>query len=177
MKTMRLFLSVFLTVRKMQSTNIVITHQNRCFGALVGVSDKYFAIKFDTGASRTLISAELLTGILNDKQIKALKDYCQSKQIMPVPCVSASGHKFDAYPAYINNICIGGHRFEKFYYYLVIDRLKNGRKIALLGDDFIDCCGFSKEPHGNIVISGFDFKSYKNDQEKILTTEDISSII
>ena len=42
-------------------------------------------------------------------------------------------------------------------------------------ENIIDCCGFAKEPHGDIVISKFDFSSYHIDNNA-LSTDEITSI-
>ncbi len=50
------------------------------------------------------------------------------------------------------------------------------RRIALLGDDFIDCCGLLREPHGNIIITGFDFSSYYM-KNNVISTDEILSLV
>ena len=74
----------------------------------------------------------------------------------------------------MTDITIGDCMFDKFFYYLIVDKLHKKRKIALLGDDFIDCCGFSKEPHGDIIITKFDFSSYHIGNNSLSTDELLS---
>ena len=159
----------------MQSTNIIAYRKQGYFTIPIIGRTNSFAIKFDTGAIESVVSIETITGTLSDIQRKAVKQYISDKNIAPKEFKSASGHPFYAYPSYMSNIVIGECMFDKFFYYLVVDKLHKKRKIALLGDNFIDCCGFAKEPHGDIVISKFDFSSYHTDNNA-LSTDEIMSI-
>ena len=159
----------------MQSTNIIVYRGKNFFGVPIIAKTMSFAIKFDTGASNTVLSIDKIWGDKTLGQLSGLKSFIEKKTIAPKEFQSASGHSFLAYPACMENVIIGSYMFEKFYYYLVIEKLHNDRQIALLGDDFIDCCGFEKNPHGNIVISQFDFSSYKIETNS-LSTEEILSI-
>ena len=119
-----------------------------------------YTIKFDTGANKTAISAEIIFGTLTDQKLEAIKKLFEGK-VQPEICYSASGHEIMVYPVVSNNVIIGGCEFPYFYYYLVLDRLKENRKIALLGDNFIDCCGLTKKPHEDIIINEFDVENYR----------------
>ena len=161
----------------MQSTNITIYRRNGFFGVPIIGRGSSFAIKFDTGATKSVISIEKITGDLTNKQKVFIRDYIADRNVKSEKLKSASGHLFNAYPAYTKDVTIGNHLFERFYYYLVVESLHQGRKIALLGDDFIDCCGFSREPHGDIIISKFDFSSYDMRTSMVSTDEILSLII
>ncbi len=160
----------------MQSTNIIAYRGQGFFGIPIIGNTSSFAIKFDTGAANTVISIEKISGDLTDEQLKKIKDYITSRGICPKEFKSASGHPFYAYPAYMTNIVIGSHLFNTFFYYIIVDRLHDNRKLALLGDDFIDCCGFSREPHGNIIINKFDFSTYHL-RDNAISTDDILSMV
>lgn len=154
----------------MKSTNIEVFRKNNAYLVPVITDNGSFLAKFDTGASKTIISADVILGELSDEQRDELNQYC-SKRCSFESFSSASGHKFLAYPVKLNKAIIGNVEFESFYYYIVIDKLYDDRKIALLGDDFIDCCGIEKQPHGNIIISCFDNDNYKIQAESISTDE------
>ncbi len=160
----------------MQSTNIIAYRGRGFFGVPIIGNTSFFAIKFDTGAANTVISVEKISGDLTDEQLKKIKDYITSQNIHSKEFKSASGHTFNAYPSYMTDITIGSHLFNRFFYYIVIDRLFDDRKLALLGDDFIDCCGFSREPHGNIIIDKFDFSAYRSNGNMISTDEILSMV-
>ncbi len=158
----------------MQSTNIIAYRKQGYFAIPIIGGTNSFAIKFDTGAIETVVSIETITGALSDVKRKAIKQYISNKRITPKEFKSASGHPFYAYPSYMTNMIIGEFMFDKFFYFLVVDKLHKNRKIALLGDNFIDCCGFSKEPHDNIIISKFDLSSYCIDNNALPTDEILS---
>ena len=160
----------------MQSTNIIAYRRDGFFGIPIIGETSSFAIKFDTGASKSVISVEKITGTLSNNQMASIKSFIATKNVSPEEFKSASGHPFNAYPAFMKNITIGDQLFEKFYYYLVVEKLHNKRMIALLGDDFIDCCSITKEPHGDIIISKFDFSSYYTESNMISTDEILSLV-
>ncbi len=81
-----------------------------------------------------------------------------------------------AYATYAENVYIGELLLKKFYYYLVVDKLDNNKQIALLGDDFLECCKFTKEPHGSIAITEFDNDCYYEKRGSALSTDEILSI-
>lgn len=158
----------------MLSTNITAYRKQGYFAIPIIGKTNSFVIKFDTGAIDSVVSIETITGALSDVQRNSIKQFISDKKVFPKEFKSASGHSFFAYPSYLENIVIGECTFDRFFYYLVVDRLRKKRKIALLGDDFIDCCGFSKKPHGDIIISEFDFSSYKSRGNALLTDEILS---
>ena len=84
---------------------------------------------------------------------------------------SASGHSLVGYPVCIKNVLIGNVLFPKFYYYLILDELEGNRAIALLGDNFIDCCRFEHYPHEEIKITGFDYDGYTIDGNTVSMDE------
>ena len=49
--------------------------------------------------------------------------------------------------------------------------------MSLIGDDFIDNCRYSHEPHGDIIISAFDFESYGDDSVRSLDSDELLSLI
>lgn len=155
----------------MQSTNIIAYRGNGFFGIPIIGKTNTFAIKFDTGAAHTVISIGKFKGFISDKLISKAKDYLIENNYQPQKFLSATGNAFVGYPAHIDNIVIGNYKFPKFYYYIVIDRLFNNKQIAILGDNFIDCCDFSHKAHGNILISGFDFDAYAHESHSISTDE------
>ena len=161
----------------MQSTSIIVYRRNGFFGLPIIGQGSSFAIKFDTGATKSVISIEKIAGDLTNEQKTFVQEQIAAKNVISEKLRSASGHSFNAYPAYMEDVTIGNHLFERFYYYLVVERLHQDRKIALLGDDFIDCCGFSREPHGDIIISKFDFSSYDSRKSMVSTDEILSLVI
>lgn len=160
----------------MQSINITAYRRNGFFGIPIIGNISSFAIKFDTGAANTVVSIEKITGNLSDRQLSDVRRFIEGKRISPKEFRSASGHSFSAYPAYLSDVIIGNCQFDRFYYYLVAEPLYDNRKIALLGDDFIDCCGFSREPHGDILIKEFDFSRYVV-RHMTISTDEILSIV
>ena len=72
------------------------------------------------------------------------------------------------------NVSVGEITFPVFRYYLIID----GRKeMSLIGDDFIDNCRYSHEPHGDISITAFDFEAYGDDHVRSLDSDELLSLI
>lgn len=160
----------------MQSTNIVAIRGDGLFGVPIICENMSFALKFDTGACETVISIEKILGKITDEQRAKIKEYILSENATSKDFRSASGDSFVGYATNIKNVFIGQCKFECFYYYLVIDKMKDDKQIALLGDNFIDCSDFSHKSHGNIVITGFDFDSY-GISSNCLSTDEILDLI
>ena len=134
----------------------------------------YFDAKFDTGSSVTVVSASVFYDGWKDEEIARLKEYCTNKGCQQREFKSASGHKISGYPVTVKDVCIGETIFPIFRYYLIID---GRREMSLIGDDFIDNCRYSHEPHGNINITAFDFDSYASDQINSLDSDDLLALI
>lgn len=160
----------------MLSTNIIAIRGNRLFGIPIIYKDKTFAIKFDTGANETIISIEKVLGKVTDKQREKIKEFIYSKNVTPTSFNTASGDSFIGFPTCLKNVFIGQCKFDVFYYYLVIDKMKANKQIALLGDNFIDCCDFSHKAHSDIIITDFDFSMY-NVSPNCLSTDEILEVV
>ena len=115
----------------------------------------FFDAKFDTGSSTTVIAASVFYDGWSDAELKNLEDFCESKGCTKREFTSASGHKLAGYPVVATDILIGDTEFKEFHYYLIT----NGRKeMSLLGDDFIENCRYTHEPHEDVEITKFDFE-------------------
>ncbi len=115
----------------------------------------FVSIKFDTGATNTIIT----TGALgfDDVQTSVLLKNIQEGRLKPKKFTSASGNTFMGYPCYCDNLKIGNVLLKRFYYYIV---LHNNPK-ALLGDDFICCCTFSHSFKSDIIVTAFHSEEYE----------------
>ena len=115
----------------------------------------FVSIKFDTGATNTIIT----TGALgfDDVQTSVLLKNIQEGGLKPKKFTSASGNTFMGYPCYCDNLKIGNVLLKRFYYYIV---LHNNPK-ALLGDDFICCCTFSHSFKSDIIVTAFHSEEYE----------------
>ena len=136
----------------MLSTDITVYSKNNAFVVPVEITDKIILMEFDTGAVNTVISAELVFKEMSELQRSTLRDHC-SKHCSPVILKSASGHKILGYPVITKNVLIDGVIIPILRYYMVIDRLFDDCKIALLGNDIIRYCKFLHEINGNIKIT------------------------
>ena len=59
------------------------------------------------------------------------------------------------------------------YYFIT-----NGRKeMSLLGDDFIENCKYTHEPHKDVEITKFDFDSYCRMSGSYMSSEEVLSFI
>ena len=134
----------------------------------------YFDAKFDTGSSVTVVSASVFYNGWNDRELKALKALCIQKGCALREFKSASGHKINGYPVYAKDVSIGETKFQLFKYYLIID---GRREMSLIGDDFIDNCRYSHEPHGDVHITAFDFDEYEAEHEASLDNEELLNLI
>ena len=134
----------------------------------------YFDAKFDTGSSATVIAASVFYEGWSDEELKKLRLFCEEKGCTIREFTSASGHKLSGYPVVAKDILIGETSFREFHYYLIID----GRKeMSLIGDDFIENCKYTHEPHENIDITGFDFDSYCGLREKAMDSDEVIGFI
>ena len=158
----------------MQLTNIKAIKGNNGFYIPVEISKANFSIKLDTGASKTVISIEKFTGELTREQIEIVKNYvtkAPSRVFM-----SASGHLVVGYLVKAQNVYVGYQKFENFYYYLVVENLHENRQVALLGNDFLNCCSLEKAVNGDIIIPEFDISLYSVDGD-ILHMDEILELL
>lgn len=119
-------------------------------------NDKDFvSVKFDTGASDTIITTGALG--LNSIQADTLLKSIQDRNLKARKFMSASDNCFDGYLCCCSDLRIGEIQIKKFYYYIVF----NDTPKALLGDDFISCCIFSHGFQSDIVVTSFNFKEYE----------------
>ncbi len=85
----------------------------------------------------------------------------------------------EGYPVEFNDVEVNGVIFKHFFCYIIIDieaaekcenctaetcsKHKNNlkkKRFALLGDEFLDYCGYYHKPHGNFEITSFDDEEY-----------------
>ncbi len=101
----------------MRSTDIKAYRVNDFFAVPIITGSSSFAVKFDTGASRTVISIGKIKSNLNKNRLTCVKDYIVKKNIEAHKFKSASGHVITAYPAYIENAMVDNQLFDKLYGY------------------------------------------------------------
>ena len=110
----------------------------------------------------------------SDEELNKLKSFCEGKGCKLREFTSASGHQLSGYPVVAKGVSIGETIFKEFHYYLII----NGRReMSLLGDDFIDNCKYSHEPHDDIEITKFDFDNYCGMSGKSMNSDEVLSFI
>lgn len=153
---------------------ITADYYNAAYHMLLSFSgniEDAISFKFDTGAVDTAISFEAL---LAGKRHQADKEIFIQKLRSDIPTkkfISASGDSMEGYLCEASDIFISGSMLPKFYYYLVLDVKK---EVALLGDDFISCCGFRHNVKDSIIIESFDSSEYmKNHKPKALSSEEL----
>lgn len=140
----------------------------------IDLNGKIFSIKFDPGANQSIISVDFLTDDLSDDQKKRFIELIKARYTPKGEFISASGSPFQGYLVHAKNVLVGGELFADFYYYLI---LENDRILALLGEDFLDNCGYRHVPHGDIEIISFDFDAYGKDREDSISNEDFLACI
>lgn len=115
----------------------------------------FVSIKFDTGATNTIIT----TGALgfNNIQTAVLLRNIQESRLKSNKFTSASGNIFTGYPCCCDNLKIGDVFLKRFYYYIVF----HDSSKALLGDDFISCCTFSHSFKSDIIVTAFHTEEYE----------------
>lgn len=157
-------------------TNISVTAEKNgtVYNVPIRIGMDFFDAKFDTGSSTTVIAASVFYDGWSDEELKKLESFCESKGCVKREFTSASGHKIAGYPVVATDIWIGDTEFKEFHYYLIT----NGRKeMSLLGDDFIENCGYHHLPHGNIEINTFDDEAYMRNRDNSLSNEDFLKFI
>lgn len=166
------------------------------YAEIRNIIDDIIMIKFDSGATNTVISYEMLTrettsfpkdiSKLTNDEIDTIKANIERKnrfidrikekhQLHPFH--SASGTPMLGVLSKVNNISISGHLLRApFYYYLILDIES---PLALLGDDFISCCDFSHKVNGDIKITYIDEKYYENynDERSILEMNELNELL
>ena len=136
----------------------------------MGNSDNNVYARFDTGAINTVFSLDNITaGDVDAEKFEELIKK-QSKEKM---FHSVTGDEIIGYPVVAENVYIAGSKFEKFFYYLVVNTKEN---IALIGDDFISKCKFYHEVNGDIVVDSFDYEQYENDFVDAMSENRVSEL-
>ena len=143
----------------MSKVDIIAHRDNSVFGMNAYISDKAVALKYDTGAKYTVISAGMFDESITEENLKQFKTFCEDRCLEKYKesFISATGDSFEGYLVTAHDVKIGNTTLQYFYYYLVIE---NKRDIALLGFDFIDNCKRSANAHGDILITEFDEEGY-----------------
>ena len=157
-------------------TDISVTAEKNgtVYNVPIRIGMDFFDAKFYTGSSTTVIAASVFYDGWSDAELKRLEDFCESKGCIKREFTSASGHKLAGYPVVAMDILIGGTEFKEFHYYLIT----NGRKeMSLLGDDFIENCRYTHEPHEDVEITKFDFDNYCGVNGTCMTSDEVISFI
>ena len=136
----------------------------------IEIGNNYFDAKFDTGAGVTVISASVFSDAWTDDAAQKMEDFCKTRGCRIEEFSSASGHIIKGFPVLAQNVIIGETTFPEFYYYFIV----NGtRVVALIGDDFLENCQYSHEPHGDIHVTAFDFANYPVRKSTPIDNEDL----
>lgn len=141
----------------MSNLNVVAKRESSSYRVSVDIDDFVFTVKFDTGASDTVISAGVFSDILTETDLERFKTYCEEHSGFNKDFISATGDEFKGYLVTAHNVKMGKMILPEFRYYLVVE---NKRDIALLGYDFIDKCRCSHEPNRHFYLTGFDVDGY-----------------
>lgn len=133
--------------------------------------------KFDTGAVQTIIPIQVLlkrTVCESERTSLFQQLVTQSKKGKPVKFQSASGDEILGIKCHVKDIIIGDTILPELYYYLT----NSGRRVALLGADFISCCSFKHLPGGDILIDNIDLGMYsRNSHGEYVDSKDILEIM
>ena len=158
----------------MTDVNIKAAKNGAVYNVPIEIGPNYFVAKFDTGAGVTVISSGLFLDDKSGEALEKLEDYFKSRGCCGREFVSASGDTMFGYKIHANDVMIDNTNFSDFYYYFI---LNSKRAIALLGDDFIECCYFSHIPHEGIDISKFDFEDYGTMEENDIRNDELIEFI
>lgn len=135
-------------------------------------NDKDFvSIKFDTGASDTIITTSALG--LDSIQTEILRKGVQTSKLKGTIFTSASGNQFIGYPCYCDDLKIGDVQIRRFYYYIVFSDMPK----ALLGDNFISCCTFTHSFKSDIIVTSFHSEEYHRQCENIIKNMDVFEML
>ncbi len=141
----------------MNDINVVAKREKSSYRVSVDLDNRVFTIKFDPGATDTVISARVFSNSLTDQDLESLTKYCEEHSNHNKEFISATGDSFKGYLVTAHNVILGKSVMPDFRYYLII---KSKRDVALLGYDFIDNCRCSHDPGKNFYLTGFDVDSY-----------------
>ena len=119
-------------------------------------SGDVFALKFDPGASHTVISIDLILAKLDVNQREEVFTRWANNYPLHV-FGSATPTTMEGILCHAKNIRIRSTIFPHFYCYLVRNSRSNP---ALLGDDFISACTFQHACNSDIMISEFNQSFY-----------------
>ena len=91
----------------------------------------------DTGSPFTVVSLEAMYPKIPVGARAELEELFRTRNIRPVMPKSASGHSLCCYPILLNQVRLDDCVLREFPVYMVTNI---GRKLSLLGLDFINCC-------------------------------------
>jgi hypothetical protein len=143
-------------------------------------------LKFDNGASHTIISAEVLVDDLTDRKAEYLEQKLSAKVLIKagngsafsVPFrrefKSATGDTMTGYLADAGEIILGGVKLPHFYYYIIP---KNKRSIALLGNDFLRYCKYEHTMEGNILITEIGEDAYAEHYTNAISVDELDEAV
>ena len=144
----------------MNNLNVVAKREASSYRVPIDIDDRVFTIKFDSGATDTVISARVFSNSLKESDLARFTEYCEEHSQHNKEFISATGHTFKGYLVTAHNVRLGKSVLPDFRYYLVVE---SERDIALLGFDFIDKCRCSHDPGRHFYLTGFDVESYGAD--------------
>ncbi len=157
----------------MNDINVVAKREASSYRVSVDIDNRVFTIKFDTGATDTVISVRVFSNSLTDSDLEKFTKYCEEHSRHNKEFISATGDSFKGYLVTAHNVRLGKSVLPNFRYYLVIE---SKRDIALLGYDFIDKCQCSHDPGKNFYLTGFDVDNYGKDAGTMENDEVIAFI-
>ena len=134
----------------------------------------YITAKFDTGAGHTVISAQVFTDNWNEETAKIIEKKLDDRKIKKREFITASGDKILGYKICSKDVMIGDVMIPVFKYYFIT---RSKRAVALLGKDYIDCCGFYHKPHKSIILEEFDEDVYSKKENDSIEEDELIEIL
>lgn len=148
-----------------------------------GRKTRMINLKFDNGASYTVIAASVLLQHLTDDGAKQLDQYLSrraatdhGKDVAPFQKKfrSATGDAMTGYLVDSGKIKFGSAELSHFYYYLVP---RNKRPVVLLGNDFLRYCEYTHAIGGNILITKMDEDAYAKHYANAMSVDELAAVI
>lgn len=91
----------------MKDLNITATRESSSYRINAKMEEIAFALKFDPGATDTVISARVFSNSLTDSDVEPLTKYCEEHSRHKKEFISATGDSFKGYLISAHNVRLG----------------------------------------------------------------------
>lgn len=140
----------------------------------ISINGQDIMLKFDTGASSSIISFNYFKENISNEVIDIVVNYCEKNCKIKQSFIASTGDSMIGYLVDAGQIKMGKNILPHFYYYFIP---KNNKCVALLGNDFLHYCEYSHKICGDIIISNIDMNEYQKKFQGAINGQELINYI